>query len=435
MTPAAHRARVAGSLAFGVQGLVLAMILTSLDSFKSRYGIGDLTISATILGVCVMAGLGTVVADQLARRVGGSRGALRLGLVLVAVAVVLIATAPEVGLLFVGFGVYGLALGMVDAGTNMQAVAVQAEYGRPLLTGFYASWSAGGILGTLAIAVSSGRIPDDPVAWTIGVGTVLALAAAVVVGRGSLRPTDVTVVPVQPRADAPAPVIPWAPLLLLGLGVAAYYVNDQAVSTWSPIFVHEVFGEDGTITKLGYAVYLCTALGSRLVGDACVRRWGRGHVVRAASLIGAAGLLVVLVSRSPWQAVVGFAIAGAGLGLIAPLCFSAAGRLAPGHADAVVARLNNFNYLGAVLGGVIVGVVGNASSSMRWGFAIPAVLVVVVAVLAGRFDSLGGHEHDAGEGAPEGHASDEHAGGGHASDEHAGGAALAATPTTPGSDA
>ena len=83
-------------------------------------------------------------------------------------------------------------------------------------------------------------------------------------------------------------------------------------------------------------------------------------------------------------ATVGFAVAGAGLGLIAPLCFSAAGALAPDHADAVVARLNVFNYVGTLLGAVMVGAIGSASS-FRIGFLVPVALVVTVAVLAGRF--------------------------------------------------
>ena len=88
---------------------------------------------------------------------------------------------------------------------------------------------------------------------------------------------------------------------------------------------------------------------------------GSGDRPRVASLVGAVGLVLVVAAPGPWVALVGFAIAGAGLGVIAPLCFSAAGTLAPGHADAVVARLNIFNYVGAVLGGVLVGAIGSTS--------------------------------------------------------------------------
>ncbi|GIG22534.1 MFS transporter [Cellulomonas chitinilytica] len=411
VTPVQRRARVAASAGFATQGFVFAMVLTSLTAFKDRYGIGDLTIAAVILGVCVMAGVGTFLADRVARTSGGSRAVLTAGLGVVAAAVVVVSTAPVFAVLAVGFAIYGVGLGMVDAGTNMQAVAIQRDYGRSLLTGFYAAWSAGGILGTVAIAVSTDRVPTDPVALVLLSGSVVAVAVAVLVaarGRRDEVPLHVETVAVVPSVDAAVPAatasastsgptrpdIPWAPLLVLGLAVVAYYVNDQAISTWSPIFMDEVLSTTGTLTKLGYAAYLAMTLVSRLAGDPCVRRWGRARVVRVAAIVGSAGLLLVLTAQAPEQAILGFAVAGAGLGLIAPLCFSAAESLAPGHADAVVARLNGFNYVGAVLGGVFVGAVGSASN-LRWGFAIPAVLVLAVAVLAGRFGSLHPADRDA----------------------------------------
>ncbi|WP_426594300.1 MFS transporter [Cellulomonas sp. McL0617] len=387
----ARRARIAVSLGFAAQGFVFAMILTSLDVFKSRYGIDDGTIAFVILGVCVMAGVGTFVADRIARSAGGSRAVLIRGLLLVATAVVVVSVSPTFAVLAVGFALYGVALGMVDAGTNMQAVAIQRAYGRSLLTGFYAAWSVGGILGTVLVAVTTGRVSVEPIGWTLLVGTAVALCVSVAVRRAAWSepsgavPFAVEAALAEPDAVSTGkPVIPWGPLLILGLGVVAYYVNDQAISTWSPIFMHEVLNSTGTLTKLGYAAYLAMTLVSRLAGDPCVRRWGRVRVVRVASLVGAVGLVLVLTANAPAQAVLGFAIAGAGLGLIAPLCFSSAGLLAPGHADAVIARLNGFNYLGAVLGGVFVGFIGTASS-LRWGFLVPVVLVLAVAVLAGRF--------------------------------------------------
>ncbi len=382
----ARRARVAVSLGFGAQGFVFAMILTSLDVFKQRYGIDDGTIAFVILGVCIMAGVGTFLADRVARSPGGSRAVLVRGLVIVSIAVAIVSMSPSFAILAVGIAVYGLGLGMVDSGTNMQAVSIQRAYGRSLLTGFYASWSAGGILGTVLVAVATGRVSIEPIGWTLLVGTVVALCASLVVRRAAWREPAVAAPVEADAAVGPSvkPVIPWGPLLILGLGLVAYYVNDQAISTWSPIFMHEVLGETGTLTKLGYAAYLSMTLVSRLAGDPCVRRWGRVRVVRVASLVGAAGTVLVLTAGGPEQAILGFAVAGAGLGLIAPLCFSSAGLLAPGHADAVIARLNGFNYLGAVLGGVFVGLIGNASS-LRWGFLVPVVLVLAVAVLAGRF--------------------------------------------------
>ena len=83
-----------------------------------------------------------------------------------------------------------------------------------------------------------------------------------------------------------------------------------------------------------------------------------------------------------------------GLAVVAPLTFSAVGalatRLAPDPtsrarlADALVARLNLFNYVGFVLGGALTGLVGSASS-IRWGYLVPLVLAAAIWPLAGSF--------------------------------------------------
>ncbi|MGN8245082.1 MFS transporter [Cellulomonas soli] len=391
--PGARAARFAVSGGFAAQGLVYALLLTSLEGFKERYGIDDGQVTLVVLGVCVVAALGTWLADTVARGGGGSRRVLTLGLAVLVVAVSLAATAPTTGVLVGAFAVYGLGLGLVDAGTNMQAVSVQRAYGRSLLTSFYASWTVAGIVGALVVS-GAARLPaaaPDGLALLPG-GLVAALAAVLVARWGwRSRPVDVTpdVDRAAARAPAPEPArkdtrLPWGPVLLLGLGVVAFYVADSAVSTWSTIYLGDVLLAPTAVAPLAYAAYLGTTLGSRLTGDLCVRRWGRGPVVRVAALIGAAGLALVVVATSVPLALLGFALAGAGLGPIAPLCFSAAGSLAPGHADAVVARLNVFNYVGAVLGGVLVGAIATAST-FRIGFAVPVLLVLAVAAVAGRF--------------------------------------------------
>jgi MFS family permease len=113
-------------------------------------------------------------------------------------------------------------------------------------------------------------------------------------------------------------------------------------------------------------------------------------VVRAAALIGMVGLATVIAAQAPWMAIVGFAVLGAGVAVVAPLTFAAAGRLAgpdPGRMrriDALVARLNQFNYLGFVLGGVLTGLI-SSGSGLRWGFVVPLIGIALLLPLAGAF--------------------------------------------------
>ncbi|ASR56359.1 hypothetical protein CBP52_16055 [Cellulomonas sp. PSBB021] len=386
VTGALARSRVAGSVAFGAQGYVLVTILASLPDVKDRYGIGDDQITAAVLGVLVAAAIGTGIADYVSRR-SGSRVALAAGLAGIGLTVTLVAVAPSYAFAVPAFALYGLALGMVDAGTNMQAVAIQRAYGRPLLSSFYASWSVGAIIATLVCSATVGRWSVDPVMLVFLPGLLVGLAAAALVRRDGLRVHD-AVDPADSdhvRLVGSTPV-PWRAITLLGVALVAFYVADNAAQTWGSLYVRDTLDAADWLGPLALGAYLATTLGSRVVGDGAVRRWGRVRVVRVAGSVAAVGLLLVVVAPGAPVAIVGFAVAGAGLGLVAPLAFAAAGELAPEHADAVVARLNVFNYVGTLLGAVLVGAIGS-TSTFRYAFLVPVAVSLVIVALSGRFDS------------------------------------------------
>ncbi|MHA3701702.1 MFS transporter [Jatrophihabitans sp. YIM 134969] len=377
VAPHWRSARWATSAAFGAQGLLFAVLLTHLPQFKDRWGIGDTTVSLLVLVVSLLAGAGSVGAETLARR-ASSAVALRIGLATIVVASVAVALAPDLPVFVAGFALYGLGLGAVDAGSNMQAVAVQHGYGRSILTSFHAVWSAAGILGALWVALSE-RI-DLPLSASVLAGSVAVAVLAVVSGRSlaSGRSLHDATVP----GDAPL-TVPWRPVLLLGAAMACFYVADGATSNWSAIYLHDTLGATDTVAAFAYAAYQATSVLARLGGDHVVRRAGIVATVRLAAVVGTLGLLVVVVAPGPLVAIVGFGVVGVALPVVAPLCFSAAGALAPGGADAVVARVNVFNYLGAVVGGVSVGLIG--AGSLRVGFVLPLVLAAVLLGLARAF--------------------------------------------------
>jgi MFS family permease len=375
-----RRNRRAVAAAFLAQGLGFAAVLTKLPEFKDRWGIDDLGVTLIMFSVAVLAGIASVLAGKHAAE-RGSGTTLRVGLVTVAVGLAVTATAPAMPVFLLGLGIYGLGLGGVDASSNMQAVALEAAYGRSILTSFHGAWSTGGILGALATAATA------HLGWSIPAALLpIAIVPAVVATLPFLPGHD----PVEATA-ADGPRIPWKPLLVLGTALVLFYVADSAASTWSTIYLSDVLLASAGVAPLAYGAYQATSLASRLLGDLAVRRVGPVLVVTGAAIVAAAGLATVVLAPAPWVAIVGFAVLGVGLAVVAPLTFSAAGTLAGDgtpelrrrHADAIVARLNQFNYLGFVLGGVLTGVVG--SGSLRVGYLVPLVGVLLIIPLARGF--------------------------------------------------
>ncbi|MDH2415152.1 MFS transporter [Nocardioides sp. CER19] len=370
MTSVLGRHRAAVALAFATQGMVFVSLTTRLPRFRDRWDLGEVGLSLLLLMIVLLAGVGSVVAEQLARR-ASSGTLLRIGLVGITLSVPVAATAPAFGFFVGGLALYGVALGVVDATTNMQGVAVEHRYGRPILPSFHGAWTTGGVVGA-GLALAAG---DTPLGLTALVAIVPAAAAL-----APYLPRDHTVV------EAEAGEVPWRPILLVGLGMVLFYMVDTAAQTWGPTYLDDVFDTPHRLVALATFPYLIASLVTRVAGDGIVARHGAVPVLRIGALVGCAALAVVVFAPTWPIAVAGFTILGAGVAVIAPLSFSAAARIAGGETarvDAVIARFNQFNYAGALLGSVLTGLVG--SGNLRIGFAVPMVLLLAMLPLARAF--------------------------------------------------
>lgn len=367
------RHRLAVAAAFATQGFVFIGLTTRLPDLKDRWDLTELDISAVLLGIVLLAGAGSVLTEKLSARTA-SASLLRVGLVLVALGSALMLASPAWLAYLAGVGVYGVGLGVVDATTNMQAVALEHRYGRPILPSFHGGWTFGGLLGagvTLATA-------DLDLSWAAAIAVLpILVAGAAFLPREATTSTD--------RADPTAtPLgIAWRPILMVGLGMVVFYMVDTAAQTWGAVYVDEVLDAPSRWVALATLPYLFASLVVRLAGDRLVLKYGAPPVLRVGAVVACGGLAVVTFAPTWPIAVVGFTIVGTGISVVAPLSFSAAARLAGGsteRVDAVIARFNQFNYVGGLLGAVLTGVVGK--DQLRFGFVIPMVLVLALIPLA-----------------------------------------------------
>ncbi|MFF0487998.1 MFS transporter [Nocardia sp. NPDC004068] len=365
-------ARVANGVAFGLQGFFLAVVLTELPQQRDRFGLGDGEVLGAVVMVSVLAAVGSLVAEAVAVR-WSSRVAVRVGLGLIGMTGVGVAVAPSVGVLFVALGGYGVAVGMVDASTNMQAVFIQHGLGTFVLASFYAAWSAGSILGALFVAGS--EKVGVHASWTLGIAAGVVFVAGLVLGPRLLGTRQAEA---EPEEAAAAERVGLRAYLAFGVAMALVFAVDLAVGNWSALYLKDDLLSSSATAALALAAYQGASLLTRATGDAFTRRFGARAVVRTAAAIGSVGLLLVVAAPSPVPALLGFLVAGLGLPVIAPLCFSEAGELTGGRGlDAVIARLNLFNYAGTLIGGGVVGAVADATSR-RVGFVIPLIFAVLL---------------------------------------------------------
>ncbi|MBT2392725.1 MFS transporter [Streptomyces sp. ISL-1] len=389
--------RASLALSFFAQGVAFALLVTRIPAIQDRYGISDGLLPAFLAAVPVLAGVASVVTERLVRRVAPSV-VLRWAQPLVVLALLGVAAGSEIWQVALALGVFGLAVGALDASMNMLGVSLQQAYGRSIMLGFHAAYSLGGIAGA-------------SLAW-VGAHWDLSLLVSYLPVAGVLLPA--ALVGSRWYADgerrgesAGGGAVPegqgvaFKLLLPLCLVMTFAYIGDSTVSNWSAKYLQDVLGSSEELATLPYNAYMVTTLIGRTVGDLGVRRFGAVAVVRCGTVLAAAGFGVVAVAPGAWAGILGFTMLGLGLCVIVPQTFAAAGRQAvesggPGASDAAVARLNVFNYVGFLVGSPLVGALGDAWS-YRWAMVVPMVLVLMTLRYARSFgtDHAGygvGHE-------------------------------------------
>ncbi|MFJ3691184.1 MFS transporter [[Kitasatospora] papulosa] len=383
--------RASLALSFLAQGVTFALLVTRIPAIQDRYGISDGLLPVFLAAVPVLAGVASVVTEKVVARVRPGV-VLRWAQPVVMVALLGVGAGTEVWQVAVALGVFGLAVGALDASMNMMGVSLQRAYGRSIMLGFHAAYSLGGIAG--ASMAWAGAHWDLSLLVSYLPAVVVLLPAVLIGSRWYAEGRTAGDAVALGRAQAAS--VPFRLLLPLCLVMAFAYIGDSTVSNWSAKYLQDVLGGSEQLATVPYNVYMVTTLLGRAVGDLGVRRFGAVAVVRGGSVLAAVGFGVVAVAPGAWWGMLGFTLLGLGLCVIVPQTFAAAGRMFPGASDVAVARLNVFNYVGFLVGSPLVGALGDAWS-YRGAMLVPMVLVLATLLYARSFGAEparygGGHE-------------------------------------------
>ncbi|MFD9217740.1 MFS transporter [Streptomyces sp. NPDC059544] len=378
------------ALSFFVQGVAFALLVTRIPAIQDRYGISDGLLPLFLAAVPVLAGAGSVATGKLVTR-RSPVAVLRWSQPVVLLSLLAVGAGSRVWQVALALGVFGLAVGALDASMNMLGVSLQQAYGRSIMLGFHATYSLGGILG--ASLAWAGAHWDLPLVISYLPVVLVLLPAALLGSRWYVDAVDPSSAKGTDGPGGGATVgsaVPFTLLLPLCLVMAFAYIGDSTVSNWSAKYLQDVLGSSEELATVPYNAYMVTTLLGRAVGDLGVRRFGAVAVVRCGTALAAGGFAVVALAPGPWTGLAGFTLLGLGLCVIVPQTFAAAGRRAvvnggPGASNAAVARLNVFNYVGFLIGAPLVGGLGDAWS-YRGAMLVPMVLVLVTLLYARSFE-------------------------------------------------
>ncbi len=347
------RQRLSTRLAFLAAGMGMSAWAALVPFAKTRMDLNPAELGLVLL--CL--GMGSLIAMPLAGRLTSRFGCRRVIVSSGAIASLVLpflAIAPHPLLLAIALSLFGAAIGTLDVSMNIQAVIIEKNHGRPLMSGFHGLFSVGGFIGAggMALMLSAGLSPLTACVWmaaiiggAVGVAAPHLLRAATAAGR-----------------ESPVFAVPHGAVILLGIVCFAVFLAEGATLDWGALFLTTYDGFTPDRGGLGYAVFAVAMTVGRLTGDRAIRRWGRTRVMTLGGLCAAAGFSTATLAPTAEIALAGFLLIGMGASNIAPILFTGAGRQRDMAPAAAISAVSTLGYVGILAGPALIGFVAHISS-------------------------------------------------------------------------
>jgi MFS family permease len=367
-------AAIAVTLMFVVNGAVIGGFGGALPSLRDKLGL-DATQIAIMLFCGGAAAIGSM---QIGGRLADSVGAREITLAalpLLTVGMITIGLAQVYTVAIVGAILIGLGNGAMDVAMNAMGVQVEAARQRPIMSFFHAFWSIGNFIGAGAVLLLAtvlglkGGEVVTPLAISVAVFTLAGLGILF-----KITPKSAVVHHTVDGVRTPIPAVAW----VLAVMALAFGLCEGTALDWSSLHVTDVAGVDSTTGALGLIAVSAFMVVIRLLGDRLVTRFGRRAVVRFGGLCATLGYLSVSLVSSLPLLLVGWALVGFGVGMIAPQVYALSGHIGGGRALAVVVT---FGYAAFLIGPAFVGFLVN-QLGIHHAMAVPALLCVGIIALA-----------------------------------------------------
>jgi MFS family permease len=354
-------------IVFFIAGLSVASWAPLVPFAKARTGVGDGALGLLLL--CLGAGsiLSMPLAGALAARFG-CRRVLIVSTGIICICLPLLATVSVKPLLMAALFTFGAGVGSLDCVVNIQAVIVERASRRPMMSGFHALFSVGGIVGSGGVSalLSMGASP---------LTSTLCVAVSIL---GVLVKAAPHLLPYDGGGKGSVFAIPRGSVLFIGILCFAVFLTEAAVLDWSAVFLTSTRNVEPAYAGIAYATFALTMTVGRLTGDAVVQRIGGGTVVVFGGLCAAAGLTLATLVPFWGAAMLGFALVGAGCSNIVPVLYTAVGRQKAMPEHVAVPAISTIGYAGILAGPAMIGLIAHMTS-LPIAFLGVAILLILVA--------------------------------------------------------
>lgn len=351
--------------AFGIGGF-----FPRLADIQQEMGVAEGAFGLSLAGTATGTLLSLSVAGRVLERIG-HRTAFLAGTPLIAFFFAAAAWARSPTAMFLLLLPAGLAIGVVEVASSLEADRLEQSLGRRLMNRAHGFWSLG-----FFAAGSVGALLSQ---FGVGARTHLALMVPIVILGASLLMAGFRPAASRLGSDAarvPKFARPTRGILLLVAVTLSALVLEGAAADWSAIYMRNVFDAPPLLAGAAVAVGALMQATVRFFVDPAVERYGPVTVARTLLAVLCVGTTLVLAAPIAALALFGFALMGTGTSAIFPLGMSAAAQRTDRPAAINVAALAQTSFVAFLAGPPLLGLVAQ-HLEVRWAFGVCLPLVVL----------------------------------------------------------
>lgn len=274
---------------------------------------------------------------------------------------------------------FGTAAGSLGVALNIQAVVVEKNSLKSLMSGFHGMASLGGLAGVLTItALLALSISSVISAFAVSLLLVIIIFLSVPYSIKSVENTSLEAsskVKNSIRQRLPQPLI-----ILIGIACFIIFMTEGAAMDWSGIYLTQQYGVNTAFAGLAYTFFAIAMTTGRFTGHYLIRYFGEKKLLTYSAICATLGLALVSIAPHWWLVLVGYTLVGTGCSNIVPIMFSRAGRQTVMPSAVALSCVSTLAYTGILVGPAFIGMIGELIGLKTVFMALSGLLLLIVAL-------------------------------------------------------
>lgn len=308
----------------------------------------------------------------------GCRSIISIALLLLLIILPTFAFTHSILVMSVALFLFGTAAGSLGVAINLQAVMVEKNSAKSMMSQFHGMCSLGGLAGVMTVTALL-SVGVNPLMSALVICSLLIVIGLIAVPQSLTKVEQEKVAEIK-EAKRFSQKLPSPTILLIGVVCFIAFLSEGSAMDWSSIYLISEYQIKPAFAGLAYTFFAIAMTVGRFAGHFLQRKLGEKNIIGYGAICAAFGLLIVVIAPNWTFALIGYALLGLGCSNIVPVMFSRVGRQNVMPKAAALSCVSTMAYSGSLIGPALVGI-SSEMIGLTMVFSMIALMLMMIAFL------------------------------------------------------